>query len=322
MLVAELTVKNWEKDGNHRLYVNTCSGESIGWVDLKNDRVVLKREELRTDFELALAKYATSSSTTESASPVAADPTNDPSANANTPTLPPPLAVPDAFLLPGLESVPSVIPPATLERPWSDLAHNRPGQGIKELAVAHRQAAPVRTLLARLTGVHTDERAYRVGAVGEEKVARQLARLPDSWHVLHSVPVGTKGSDIDHVIVGPSGVFTVNTKHHPDGNVWVAGDTFLVNGRKQPYVRNARHEAQRATRVLSKLTGIPIAVTGVIAVVGANGGFAVKCQPADGIVHVIGRRHLAGWLLGHGAILTPDDVSTVYEWARRSTTWT
>ncbi|WP_375231873.1 nuclease-related domain-containing protein [Curtobacterium sp. MCPF17_003] len=72
--------------------------------------------------------------------------------------------------------------------------------------------------LGRLFGVHpipSEHRAWYVGAVGELAVARALAKLPDGWVVLHSVPVGERGSDIDHVLLAPTGrVITVNTKHH------------------------------------------------------------------------------------------------------------
>ena len=36
----------------------------------------------------------------------------------------------------------------------------------------------MRTLFARVLGVHTDERAFRVGAKGERLVGQQLDRLP------------------------------------------------------------------------------------------------------------------------------------------------
>lgn len=38
---------------------------------------------------------------------------------------------------------------------------------------------------------------------------------PPHREILHSIPVGTGRGDIDHVVIGPPGVFTINTKHHP-----------------------------------------------------------------------------------------------------------
>jgi hypothetical protein len=40
-------------------------------------------------------------------------------------------------------------------------------------------------------------------------------------HVLHAVPVGDRGSDIDHVVIGHGGVYTVNTKTHLIPNVTI-----------------------------------------------------------------------------------------------------
>lgn len=80
------------------------------------------------------------------------------------------------------------------------------------------------------------------------------------WHVLHSVPVGARGSDIDHVIIGPGGVWTVNTKRHPGKSIWVGRTTVLVDGHRQPYLRNSRHEAERASRLLTVACGFPVLV--------------------------------------------------------------
>jgi hypothetical protein len=110
-------------------------------------------------------------------------------------------------------------------RPWTDLATNRAAAEAREQALALKAQAPVKTFLARALDVHTDERAWRIGADGEEKVAAQLdkvAKKDPRWRSLHAIPVGNRGSDIDHLISGPGGVFTVNAdivtvKNAPDG---------------------------------------------------------------------------------------------------------
>ena len=124
-----------------------------------------------------------------------------------------------------------------------DLAKNLPGQSVRVQAIAEQRAQPVVTWLARVFGVHTNERAWRMGEKGEELVAKELAQLPEGWHILHSIEVGKKGSDIDHLVIGRAGVYSLNTKHHRDASIWVAGNTFLVNGQRQPYLRNSRHDA-------------------------------------------------------------------------------
>jgi hypothetical protein len=50
------------------------------------------------------------------------------------------------------------------------------------------------------------------GAAGERKVGAILEDLGPDWHVLHGVRLGR--GDIDHVLVGPGGTFTIETKSH------------------------------------------------------------------------------------------------------------
>jgi hypothetical protein len=191
----------------------------------------------------------------------------------------------------------------------------------REQALALKDAAPVRTFVARMLRVHTDERAWRIGADGEEKVAAQLAKLARKdprWRHLHAIPVGVNGSDIDHVVIGPGGVFSLNAKHHPGGKVWVGGDTLMINGQRRPYIRNSRHEAQRATRLLTAACGFPVFVTGLVVPVGAD-DITIKTAPDD--VHVVNRRRLARWLRARPAVLTDERIEMIFDSARRSTTW-
>lgn len=59
------------------------------------------------------------------------------------------------------------------------------------------------------------------GAEGEEQVGQVLERLRDfGWHVLHDVDMGR--GNVDHILVGPAGVLTVETKSHA-GRVYAPG---------------------------------------------------------------------------------------------------
>ncbi len=134
--------------------------------------------------------------------------------------------------------------------------------------------------------------------------------------------MGSRGSDIDHVLVGPAGVFTINTKHHPSGAVRVHGDTVLLNRYPVPYVRNSRYEATRAGRRLgAALMGSPPPVTGLVVLVGCTGGFVVDHQPLDGRVVLLGRRELVAWLRAQPARLSEREVARLHAVARRADTW-
>lgn len=206
--------------------------------------------------------------------------------------------------------------------PWQDLSTNTPGAAARERANAEREAqGKFGHALARLVGARTDERAWRIGADGEEAVAEQLARLGPAWHVLHAVRVGNRGVDIDHVVIGPAGVFTVNAKNHPHARVWVGGDTFLINGHRAPYIRNSRHEARRASRLLTTQVGFPVPVIGVVAVTGAHKGLTIKRQPEDSEVFVVARKRIRRHLTKMPNRLSVQQIGALYAVARRSTTW-
>ncbi len=72
------------------------------------------------------------------------------------------------------------------------------------------------------------------GAQGEETVARRLALLPPQWTVFHGMAVGIDlhrggGADIDHVAIGPNGVFLIETKNWT-GAISADLNTLLCDG--------------------------------------------------------------------------------------------
>jgi hypothetical protein len=104
---------------------------------------------------------------------------------------------------------------------------------------------------------------YR-GVLGERCVGQILSALPDTWTVLHSVPVGHGNRDIDHVVIGPGGVFTINTKYSPGKDVWARGIGLLVGGHRTRYVFKACEEARDAAQRLTAAIDARVSVTGII----------------------------------------------------------
>lgn len=199
---------------------------------------------------------------------------------------------------------------------WRDLTCNEPGRSLWEQVAASTPAS-------RFDGAgHREARAWRTGAHGEEAFAHELWRVarpePGYWRYVHSVPVGDRGADIDHVLVGPAGVFSINTKAHRGGNIWVAGDTFMVNGQRQPYARNSRYEGERATRLL-RASGVDMPAVRPLIVIIDPRQFTVR-QPPDG-VGVTTRLQFSRWLRTQPSILDPEQVNAIFAVVRRSDTW-
>lgn len=179
-----------------------------------------------------------------------------------------------------------------------------------------------RGALARTFGrspLSDESRPWYLGALGELDVAGRLDSLGEGWTLLHSVPIGTRGSDIDHVVVGEPGVFTINTKFHEDARVWVGSRRLLVNGQKTDHLRNTRYEATRTQKLLSAAAGGEIPVAGVIAIVGAK-QITIREQPTD--VAVLDAARLTRWLKKQKPRLDEMQTAALSALVRNAATWT
>lgn len=82
------------------------------------------------------------------------------------------------------------------------------------------------------------------GAEGERGTARQLERLPAGWHVWHDLN-GPRGN-IDHLVIGPAGVFVLDTKNWSGRLVTFENGVPVSEPSGRPGGRT-RHEAVPAT---------------------------------------------------------------------------
>ena len=110
--------------------------------------------------------------------------------------------------------------------------------GWQRFGTAAAGATMVVLAVALLAGAQLCRRrleAFFKGAAGEERVGHVLARLPGAYHVFHSVAVGGgvamwRGGDLDHVVVGPGGLFVIETKNW-QGQVTLRGGELLLDGQ-------------------------------------------------------------------------------------------
>ena len=97
-----------------------------------------------------------------------------------------------------------------------------------------------------------DAIAWRRGAAGERRTARLLGPLErHGWAVLHDLAVPGSRANLDHLVIGPGGVFVIDSKQYrgrlqldPSGRLW--------HGRYPlaPALRAVSFEADRAAQVL------------------------------------------------------------------------
>jgi hypothetical protein len=177
-----------------------------------------------------------------------------------------------------------------------------------------RQAASARTFLARLLGGRADDQAE---VTTERGVGWWLGRVPEGWFVFHDVPVGHRGTNIDHVVIGPAGVFTVNTKYL-FGEIVVYRRSITHEGMKTDYLSKALAEAGRAGRLLSTAIGRTVQVRGVLAILADE--WTIVEEPPDVLVR--GPRGAKNLMLHQPTVLRPSDVIVLAVAASKPETWT
>ena len=103
--------------------------------------------------------------------------------------------------------------------------------------------------------------AWRVGAQGERRTASYLVGLEQAgFVVLHDRRVPGYGGNLDHVAIGPSGVWAIETKNLA-GQVEIEGDRLTVAGRRQDKI---------VDQVYREATAIQIALREVLETVGVT----------------------------------------------------
>jgi Nuclease-related domain len=146
-----------------------------------------------------------------------------------------------------------------------------------------------------------EAQAWRRGADGERHLARLLDPLASQgWGVEHDLPVRGATANLNHVVIGPPGIFAIDTRHYRgrlrlsrDGLLW-HGRTFLL-----PTLSATRSKADR----LQDRVGAPdIAVVPIVAVLG---GMVPGGQVTSMGVTVVPARRLPGLLRSLPPTLTP-----------------
>jgi Nuclease-related domain len=132
------------------------------------------------------------------------------------------------------------------------------------------------------------------GAVGEEHVGKILDSLADEgWRPIHDVDMGR--GNIDHVVIGPGGVFTVETKSHP-GRIRAAHvDPAML---RQSYAQS---------KALERIAGIPVDPLLVF-----SRAYLTPAVSRERGVTVLPARMLAGHLARRGQRLNATEINRIH----------
>ena len=146
------------------------------------------------------------------------------------------------------------------------------------------------------------------GARGEEAVAGLLAKLSDDWHVFHDFEAGRY--HVDHVLIGPAGVFAVETKNWRDPVQLDSGE-LIVGGHvpNHPPIAQALAQAKAVKAAFARAgwTGEVVPV-----VCFASGTFRDGFARA-GKVTVANAEEFLKWLVEQPAVRAPGDCARLVQ---------
>jgi hypothetical protein len=149
--------------------------------------------------------------------------------------------------------------------------------------------------------------AWATGADGETRTARFLEPLSaEGFRVLHDRRIPGSRANIDHIVIGPPGVFVVETKSF-GGQLKVRGnETYVAGRRKTAMLEEAKREALAVQVALApELEALGIPVVPIICVHRASlPWFGARA----GGVRIVSGKDLAKRLREADARLAPDAV--------------
>jgi Nuclease-related domain len=157
-----------------------------------------------------------------------------------------------------------------------------------------------------------DASAWRRGAAGERRTARLLGPLErHGWVVLHDLSVPGSRANIDHLVIGPGGVFVIDSKQYR-GRLQLDRFGRLWHGRYPlaPVLRSVEFEADQAAQVLADPD---VVVLPVVAVHGAQVPWGKVVMNG---VPVVPARRLPNMLRELPAVLGPERIAALADQAR------
>lgn len=110
-----------------------------------------------------------------------------------------------------------------------------------------------------------DAANWRAGYTGEAMVANLLESLSDEFHVFHDIHHRDLAGNIDHLVVGPTGVFVLETKNWRGHVEYSSDKTLRCDGvDKTADLKALLQRVYSVHEKIKALSGLDIYVTGVM----------------------------------------------------------
>jgi hypothetical protein len=165
-----------------------------------------------------------------------------------------------------------------VSRPLRGLRAELHGVQNEKAMLIRNRSALIKSECSNIVKSHTfvaDNMSFFIGAIGEETVINALSRLPDDYHLFNDVnlrfhpPIHwrkmndyIKTSQIDHIVIGPTGVFLLETKNWIFSDITAKSDKLVYQVRRSSlalwyYLRKsyARNDIPKTRSVVVSVQG-------------------------------------------------------------------
>lgn len=147
---------------------------------------------------------------------------------------------------------------------------------------------------------------FLVGAQGERRVTREIKKFDNNYHLFNDIKI--PGNQIDHILVCPKGVFTIETKNYKRkiyGNENNKNWTQYVGGKPysviNPVKQGKRHST--ALAIILKDNGINISIKTIVVFAGP-----AEKKAYSKTIPVIYRKELYDYLNKQKDILSSKEI--------------
>lgn len=148
--------------------------------------------------------------------------------------------------------------------------------------------------------------AWMTGAEGEERTASYLDPLAaEGFVIFHDRKIPMSRANVDHIVIGPTGVFVVETKNVA-GDFRLSGDDVRIGGRRVALVDEVRREVDATWSAVAPVLA-PRGLRVVPVVCAHRANLPLFRQSVAG-VRIVSGRGLAQHIRGQPAVLSAAEV--------------
>jgi hypothetical protein len=164
----------------------------------------------------------------------------------------------------------SALPPSAVALPSTG---RFAGQSLVEELLRQQEDRAPRSRLACTLGfspLDANGLAWLRAAQAEMVVGDILARLPEGYDVYHSLPIRNTAFWVDHLVVGPGGIFALSSKTRWDRDLTGSVRTIPIGDHTMPYLRDAQFESTQIRALLAGAMPATAVVQPMIVLVNPN----------------------------------------------------